>query len=92
MRGGYLHWIVPREDFQLRTRWEDLALYSFGSHTAKHFFCRHCGITSFYLPRSHPDGVSINARCVEGLELESLVIEDFDGRNWERAAAALRDR
>ncbi len=89
MRGRYLHWIVPRRDFTLTSRWEDLALYSFGTHAAKHFFCRHCGITSFYLPRSHPDSVSVNARCVQGLDIDALAIDDFDGRNWEEAFAEL---
>ena len=89
MRGGYLHWIVPREHFRLLTSWADLALYGFGTHRAQHFFCRRCGITSFYHPRSHPEGVSINAHCVDGLELAGLEVEAFDGRNWERAAADL---
>ena len=89
MRGGYLHWIVPRERFRLTTSWRALGHYSFGTHRAKHFFCRGCGVTSFYHPRSHPDGVSINAHCVDGLDVATLAIEDFDGRNWERAAANL---
>jgi hypothetical protein len=89
MRGRYLHWIVPADDFTLTSRWEELALYSFGSHTAKHLFCRHCGITSFYMPRSHPDSMSINARCVRGLDVDALEVDEFDGRHWEQAFEAL---
>jgi hypothetical protein len=85
MRGRYLHWIVPREDFTLTSRWVELALYSFGTHAAKHFFCRHCGITSFYVPRSHPGSMSINARCVRDLDVDALEVADFDGQNWELA-------
>lgn len=82
---GYLHWIVPREDFRLLTPESALATYRFGTQTAKHHFCATCGITPFYIARSDPDKIDINARCVDGLELATLAIEPFDGQNWERA-------
>jgi len=53
---GYLHLIVPADRFKLMSGREALLTYSFNSHVAKHFFCATCGVKSFYIPRSHPDG------------------------------------
>lgn len=88
-RKGYLHWIVERRDFRLLTPWEALAEYRFGTRTARHLFCPVCGVHSFYVPRSHPEGYSVNARCVDGLDPSALPSRAFDGRDWERARAAL---
>jgi hypothetical protein len=85
---AYLHWIVPRERFRLLTPWEELALYTFNTHTAKHYFCPRCGVASFYIARSAPDKIDVNLRCVEGIDLAAVPIEKFDGRNWETAHAA----
>ena len=89
---GYLHWIAAREKFRLLTPWENLATYTFNTHTAKHHFCPRCGVASFYIARSDPDKIDVNARCVEGLELSSIPFETFDGRNWEAAQAAFTAR
>jgi len=87
-RKAYLHWIVPREDFRLRTAWEALATYAFNTGTAKHYFCPRCGVASFYIARSDPDKIDINVRCLEGVDLATIPIDSFDGRNWEMAHAA----
>ncbi|KAF8389949.1 hypothetical protein HHK36_024469 [Tetracentron sinense] len=60
-----------------------LTTYTFGTHTAKHTFCKVCGITSFYMPRSNPDGVAVSFRCVDPGTLTHVEIKHFDGRNWE---------
>lgn len=86
---GFLHVIVSRSEFRLLTSTEAIQTYEFGTKTAKHLFCRTCGITSFYVPRSHPDGYSINLRCVEGVDLDSVGVKPFDGRNWEKARAGI---
>jgi hypothetical protein len=57
---------------------------SFNTNVAKHFFCSVCGVNSFYVPRSHPEGYSVNARCLDGETVEALMIEPFNGREWER--------
>jgi hypothetical protein len=82
---GYVHWIIPRERFRLLTRWEDLATYSFNTGVARHHFCPRCGVASFYIPRSAPDKIDINLRCVANLDLDALSLTHFDGRNWEAA-------
>ena len=88
-RSGYLHLIVPRSRFRLLSGEDHLSEYSFNTGTAKHLFCRVCGIKSFYVPRSHPDGYSVNARCLDDGTVESLQIRPFDGREWEQNAGDL---
>jgi hypothetical protein len=86
---AYVHWIIPRERFRLLTPWEELALYTFNTNTAKHYFCPRCGVASFYIARSAPDKIDVNLRCVEGIDLATIPITQFDGRNWETARAAV---
>lgn len=83
MRGN-THFIVPSERFELLGDSEQfITTYTFGTHTAKHTFCKVCGITSFYTPRSNPDGVAVTFRCVDPGTLTHVEIKQFDGQNWE---------
>jgi hypothetical protein len=82
---GFLHLIVPREQFTLVAGADDLATYEFNTRVAKHHFCRHCGIHSFYVPRSDPDKIDVNARCLDDVDPAALQPKPFDGRNWEDA-------
>jgi hypothetical protein len=86
-RTGFLHVIVPHEDFELITGRDALTSYRFGTGAADHLFCRTCGVKSFYQPRSHPEAWSVNAHCLD--EPVELAVEKFDGRNWKQAAARL---
>ncbi len=81
---GYLHVIVPGKDFRLLRGEDDLETYTFNTGVAQHYFCRHCGIKSFYVPRSHPDGISVNANCLDPDTIGSLSVTPFDGINWEQ--------
>jgi len=81
---GFLHLIVTKEQFRLLSGDDSLALYEFNTRAAKHLFCSRCGIKSFYIPRSHPDGYSVNARCLDAGSIRSMRLEPFDGKNWER--------
>ena len=85
---GFLHIVVPHEEFELLTGRDVLVSYRFGTGAAEHLFCGRCGVKSFYQPRSHPDAWSVNANCLD--EPVELAIETFDGRNWEQAASSLR--
>ncbi len=87
---GYLHWIVEPSRFRLLRGGEKLLVYTFNTHTAKHYFCSTCGVAPFYIPRSDPDKIDVNVRCVEGVDLGGLKIVEFDGRNWEEAFAHRR--
>ena len=81
---GYLHLIVPRRHFRLMQGEDALSTYTFNTGIAQHYFCRECGVKSFYVPRSHPDGISVNARCLDPETIESLIVTPFDGSNWEQ--------
>lgn len=87
-KSGYLHLIVPKSRFELLAGEDELHTYRFNTGVAEHYFCRHCGVKPFYLPRSNPDGMDVNVNCLEG-EMPRLRIVDFDGQNWEANAASL---
>ncbi|MCD7473550.1 hypothetical protein HAX54_015460 [Datura stramonium] len=78
------HFIVPLERFELLgDSKEFITTYTFGTHTAKHTFCKVCGITSFYIPRSNPDGIAVTLRCVDAGTITHAEIKCFNGQNWE---------
>lgn len=83
-KSGYLHLIVPAKRFRLVSGQEVLTAYTFNTGTAKHLFCSVCGMKSFYVPRSHPDGYSVNARCLDPGTFVEMTVTPFDGRNWEQ--------
>ena len=80
---GYLHWEVDPEHFNLESGEQVITNYQFGSRTAHNYFCTTCGISPFRRSRSAPDQININARCLEGLDLDRIPIEFFDGEHWE---------
>jgi len=84
---GFLHLIVPPGQFQLVSGEDDLTTYEFNTKTAKHTFCKHCGMHPFYVPRSDPDKIDINVRCLDDVNLEALDIKVFDGQHWEQSMA-----
>jgi hypothetical protein len=86
---GFLHLIVPVRAFRLLSGADALAEYTFGTGTAKHRFCRHCGIKAFYVPRSHPDGIDVNVRCLDPDSVAALDIVPFDDADREAATAAI---
>ena len=81
---GFLHLIVPSERFRLLTDVASLTSYVFNTGTARHLFCSVCGIKSFYVPRSHPDGYSVNARCLDAGTVTGMRTVACDGRDWEQ--------
>jgi len=85
---GFLHLIVPKSRFRLVKGEGNITTYTFNTGVAKHMFCRTCGIKSFYVPRSNPDGIDVNVRCLDAPPAR-MKIEPFDGRNWEQNGASL---
>jgi hypothetical protein len=85
-KSGYLHIIVSQSKFHLLKGQKNLATYLFNTGIAKHMFCKTCGIKSFYIPRSNPDGVDVNARCLDKLDMETVI----DGKHWEKHSDELR--
>jgi hypothetical protein len=82
---------VPKDRFELISGEEDLFCYQFNTAIARHYFCRHCGVKSFYVPRSNPDGFSVNVNCLDEIDGVEFKTEAFDGRNWEANAASLAE-
>ncbi len=87
-RSGFLHLILPKSKFELLSGADNLTTYTFNAGIAKHTFCMTCGIKPFYTPRSNPDGIDINIRCLHE-DPESIEIVPFDGQNWEDNAHTL---
>jgi hypothetical protein len=85
---AYIHWHVSPESFRLLTPEKAIETYEFGTRTAKHWFCRVCGISSFRRSRSSPESIDVNVRCLQGVDAERFEARLFDGQNWERAAAS----
>ena len=85
---GFLHLIVPKNQFRLLAGNDLLETYTFNTGVAQHTFCKRCGIKSFYIPRSNPDGIDVNARCLD-VSLKNMTVVKFDGRHWEKNAHAL---
>jgi hypothetical protein len=92
IKTGYLHLIVEKPRFRLLKGQENLTLYTFNTGAAKHLFCKTCGVKSYYVPRSHPDGVSVNYRCLDQAALDVVRITPFNGQNWEDSARSLQPR
>ena len=89
---GFLHLIVPRTRFRLLRGEDALTEYRFNTGTAQHLFCRRCGVKSFYVPRSNPDGYSVNLRCLDRSTIAEVRIEPFDDGDRAASEAKIRDR
>jgi hypothetical protein len=83
---GILHLSTALEDFELLRGKTALTAYTFGTGVAQHTFCSNCGMHAFYIPRTQPDRVTVNARCLDGIDGPSLKpTRFFEGRHWEEA-------
>lgn len=89
-KSGFLHYIVDRDRFELLCGIESISEYRFNTGVAVHTFCSVCGIKPFYTPRSHPDRIDINLRCLDGDAIERFQVRQFDGRNWEDSIDSIR--
>ena len=87
-KSGFLHLIVPKVKFNLISGEDCLTTYTFNSRVAQHYFCKHCGIKPFYIPRSNPDGIDVNVNCLD-TQAKSVNMTEFDGQNWEQNAQKL---
>jgi len=84
---GFLHLIVTPERFELLSGKDALTAYRFNTGVAQHMFCSTCGIHPFYVPRSDPDKIDVNVRCLDGVDLATIEVKQFDGKDWEHAMA-----
>lgn len=82
---GFIHLIVGSDQFTLVCGRDDLETYQFNTRIAKHHFCKTCGVHPFYVPRSDPDKIDVNVRCLDHVDITELKLSSFDGKNWEKA-------
>jgi hypothetical protein len=87
---GYLHLIVPRSRFHLLQGADALTEYKFNTGTARHLFCGRCGVKAFYVPRSNPDGYSVNVRCLDSATIEHVEVQLFDDNDRPSSEAKIR--
>ena len=87
---GFVHVIVAHDDFELEKGAGSLTEYRFNSQVAKHLFCKFCGVQSYYVPRSHPNGFSVNLSCLDEWRALNFMVKPFDGANWEQSVDAIR--
>lgn len=82
-RIGSLLTFAPLDKFELMSGEDDLATYDFNRHVIHHKFCKTCGIEPFALgtnPKSGAEMAAINARCIDGIDVDALKIKHFDGK------------
>ena len=82
-RKGILHFRVSASDFNLVSGEESLTVYKFGQNIANHYFCKFCGIHPFTNPKAAPSLYTVNLRCIEGIDISTLLIHHFDGIHWD---------
>lgn len=87
---GFLHMFVEKDDFSITAGADNLTDYRFNTGTARHMFCKTCGVKPFYVPRSHPNGWSVNANCLDKSTVKHMKVSEFDGANWEANINQLR--
>ncbi|MCR9107819.1 GFA family protein [Marivita sp. XM-24bin2] len=68
---------VARNNLEILKGAENLNLYSFGTHTAQHYFCKTCGIYTHHQRRSDPDEYGVNMGCIEGVNPK-----DYEPIGW----------
>lgn len=83
LKRGTLLDFVPESNFKLLKGADDLADYQFNKKVIHHLFCKTCGIQSFGRG-TNPKGdkmVAINVRCLDGVDLSNLKIQNYDGKS-----------
>ena len=83
-RLGSLLTFAPAADFNLLSGDGALTDYQFNKNVIHHLFCTTCGIESFARGKRPGDGadmVAVNARCLDGVDPDTLTVKKFDGRS-----------
>ena len=72
---------IAPEKFIIQAKDGALGVYQFGAKTAKHYFCRECGIYPFHETARMPGHFRANLGCVEGIDTFALEVDVFDGKH-----------
>lgn len=76
---GALNYRVDGSQLRILTPLDELALYQWHTYTAKDYFCPICGVLPFRRPRTAPDLWTINVRCLDGVDLDSIPVKRVHG-------------
>ncbi len=76
-RHGFLHWKIRPEQTRLLTPKVGLATYMWRSIDGGHHFCKTCGTA---IARTGTSYFSLNARCLEDVDIFTLEVRRYDGR------------
>ncbi|WP_153913220.1 GFA family protein [Shewanella sp. TC10] len=81
-RRGAIVASINLDDIQFIQGEHELNVYQFNTKTAKHYFCRHCGIYTHHQRRSNPNQFGFNVACLAGINpLKIDQIKLYDGVN-----------
>jgi hypothetical protein len=70
---------VHQDDFKLLSGESSLSVYQFHTRTAKHYFCKVCGIYPFHRKRVTPDYFGINVFCLIEFDPTGIPVRATDG-------------
>ena len=84
---GFLGLVIRADALKSLEGKEHLTEYTFNTGTAKHWFCKTCGISPLTIPRSFPEGFNINYRCLQRENVREVKVKQSDGQHWEEEMA-----
>lgn len=70
---------VHESKFRLLSGAESLTEYQFHTKTARHYFCKTCGIYPFHRKRVTPDNLGINVFCLRGFDPTGISVRHTVG-------------
>lgn len=79
---------VHERDFRLIEGEQALGLYEWNTKTAKHHFCKRCGIYTFHRKRVTPDFLGVNVYCLEDADVSEVPIKEVDGVSMSRSSGS----
>lgn len=71
-RRGAVAVSAPLDGITILKGADALILYQWGTKTAKHYFCKTCGIYTHHQRRSNPNQYGVNVACLEGVNPRDL--------------------
>ncbi len=80
---GWLLTFVPKSAFRLVSGQDEVTTYHFNKNLIDHIFCKTCGTASYGMGKdgNGTEMVAINVRCLDDVDLDSLTINAYDGKN-----------